>query len=147
MVEGRVDHLPGRPVVQGTASGVLVGGNLTVLAASAGAREVRPARRGIALLEDVAEQPYRLDRLLTQLLRTGWFDGVHGVACGSFTDCGDPAQVRRLLTARLGPLGVPLVLDLPIGHGPANHPVLLGRPATLDGSAGTLVTAAPRRLV
>ena len=64
----------------GVAEGVLVGGNLTVLAATVGTSGARAARGGIAVLEDVSESPYRLDRALTQLVRSGWFDGVRGVA-------------------------------------------------------------------
>ena len=122
----------------GAAEGVLVGGNLTVLAASVGTPLVHPAAGGVVLLEDVGEQPYRLDRSLTQLLRSGWFDGAHGIALGAFTDCGDPEHVTALLHDRLAPLGVPVLRGLPVGHVPANHPVLLGARATLDLPAGTL---------
>jgi muramoyltetrapeptide carboxypeptidase len=125
----------------GAADGVLVGGNLTLLASSAGTPLVHPAAGGIALLEDVGEHPYRLDRALTQLIRSGWLDGVHGVALGAFTSCGDPDQVHALLDARLAPLGVPVVHDLPVGHGPTNLPVPLGVPARLDADAGTLRVA------
>jgi muramoyltetrapeptide carboxypeptidase len=76
--------------------------------------------------------------MLTQLTQAGWFDGVLGVACGTFSDCGDPQLVERLLRARLAPLDVPLVLDLPVGHQPTNHALPLGRPVRLDGDAGTL---------
>ena len=130
--------LTGTGAVRGTAQGVLVGGNLTVLAAALGTPLVRPARDGIAVLEDVDEQPFRLDRVLTQLVRSGWLAGVRGVALGQFTRCGDPALVRLLLRRRLEPLGVPVVEGLPVGHVPGNLPVALGRPALLDGDAGTL---------
>lgn len=140
LLEGVGEPLAGVPGGGGRASGVLVGGNLCVLAAGAGTPEVRPAQDSIAVLEDLGESPYRLDRLLTQLLRSGWFDGVRGIACGTFSDCGDPVLVRRLLLERLGPLGVPVVLDLPIGHTPANRALLLGRPAHLDGDQGVLTT-------
>lgn len=136
--QGRAAELSGRPGVGGVAEGVLVGGNLTVLAATVGTPGARAARGGIAVLEDVSESPYRLDRALTQLVRSGWFDGVRGVACGWFTRCGDPGVVRDLLLERLRPLDVPVVLDLPIGHQAPNLPVPLGRPARLDGDLGRL---------
>ena len=135
---GERNALSGAAGGGGTASGVLVGGTLTLLAALLGSPDSRPARDSIALLEDVGEAPYRLDRMLTQLLRAGWFDGVRGVACGSFTSCGDGEQVRSLLRARLEPLGVPLVYDLPVGHGAVNHALALGRTHHLDGERGTL---------
>jgi muramoyltetrapeptide carboxypeptidase len=60
------------------------------------------------------------------------------VACGEFTACGDPDLVQDVLTRRLAPLGVPLVRDLPVGHGEVNRTVPLGRLARLDGATGTL---------
>jgi muramoyltetrapeptide carboxypeptidase len=126
------------PVRNGAVDGVLVGGNLTMLASSVGSRVVYPADGGIALLEDIGEEPYRIDRSLTQLLRSGWFDGVRGVACGGFTSCGDPDEVRAVLDERLGRLGVPVVHDLPVGHERTNLPVPLGIRAHLDASTGTL---------
>jgi muramoyltetrapeptide carboxypeptidase len=136
--EGAVPDLRGRPVVGGSARGVLVGGNLTMLASSIGTAGCRPAAGGIAVLEDVAEAPYRLDRMLTQLIRSGWFDDVRGIACGDFTDCGDPETVGDLLARRLGTLGVPLVIGLPVGHGVVNMALPLGRSAELDADSGFL---------
>lgn len=130
--------LAGRPGVSGTAQGVLVGGNLTMLASSVGTPFTHSAADSIVLLEDVGERPYRLDRALTQLLRSGWFDGARGVVCGQFTDSGDRAVIEALLLARLGPLGVPLLLDAPFGHGRPNLAFPLGRVATLDAGAGRL---------
>ncbi len=138
VLDGATSALRGSGVVPGVTDGCLVGGNLTVLAAGLGTSFSRPAEGGIAVLEDVDEQPFRLDRVVTQLLRGGWFDGVRGIALGQFTRCGDPQVVRLLLRRRLEPLGVPLVDDLPVGHVPSNRPVALGVPAHLDGAAGTL---------
>ena len=72
--------------------GVLVGGTLSLLTMTIGTAESRPANGGIAVLEDVAEAAFRLDNRLTQLLRTGWFDGVRGIVLGSWTDCGPDAE-------------------------------------------------------
>jgi muramoyltetrapeptide carboxypeptidase len=138
-MEGLPVTLTGRPGPgSGVAEGVMVGGNLTVLAASSGTSLVHPASNGIALLEDVGERPYRIDRSLTQLLRSGWLDGVRGVALGSFTACGDPEEVLSLLLERLGPLDVPLVHHLPVGHAAHDLPVPLGVRGRLDAAAGTL---------
>ncbi len=136
--EGAPIELVGMPGQGPAVEGVLVGGNLTMLASSAGSGAVHPAAGGIALLEDVGEAPYRLDRALTQLLRSGWFDGVHGVACGGFTSCGDADEVQAVLDERLGRLGVPVVHGLPVGHALTNLPVPLGIRARLDPSTGTL---------
>ncbi|HEY0533258.1 MAG TPA: LD-carboxypeptidase [Actinoplanes sp.] len=129
--------------VSGRAEGVLLGGNLTLLATSVGT-QFRPDLRGaILLLEDVHEEPYEIDRYLVQLTRAGWLGGVAGVAVGQFTDCGT-ADVRQpsvveVLAERLTPLGVPILGGLPIGHGDQQVAVGLGVPAVLDATAGTLV--------
>jgi len=134
VLDGRPTDVTGTTGVPGEAEGVLVGGNLTVLATSAGTPLTHGAADSIAVLEDVGEEPYRLDRSLTQLLRSGWFAGVRGVVLGQFTDCGrDPAVVRDLLVDRLGALGVPVLADAPIGHEQTNIAVPLGVRARIAG--------------
>lgn len=130
---------PARTLVPGRAEGVLVGGNLALLAAETGSRNVWPAAGSIAVLEDVSEAVYRLDRQLTQLLRSGWFDGVRGVVLGQLTERASPDEVAGLVTDRLAPLGVPLLMDAPVGHTHRNLAFPLGVPAVLDADAGTLV--------
>jgi muramoyltetrapeptide carboxypeptidase len=126
-------------LVPGSAEGVLVGGNLALLAAEVGTAGSLPAAGAVAVLEDVAEEPYRLDRLLTQLLRSGWFDGVRGVVLGDLTRCGAPGVVRDLVLDRLGSLQVPVAVGAPVGHEPRNLAFPLGLTARLDADAGTLV--------
>lgn len=125
----------------GQAEGVTTGGTLSLLAAALGSTDLRSAAGCIAVLEDVAEAPYRVDRMLTSLLRSGWFDGVAGVALGSWEDCGP--GVSDVLAERLAPLGVPVLGGLPVGHGRPQLTIQLGAPAVLDADAGTLMTAAP----
>jgi muramoyltetrapeptide carboxypeptidase len=134
-------------VVGGRAVGPVVGGNLALLASGIGTRDLVPATGRIALMEDVAEPPYRIDRMLTQLIRSGWFDGVAGVVVGDFTaadlwslDEPPPTsdEVLDVVVERLAPLGVPLITGAPVGHGPRNLAVPLGVPAVLDADEGTL---------
>lgn len=136
----RVLTRPGAgPLVAGRASGVVVGGNASLLAAGLAARGSGPAPEGaIVLLEDVNEEPYRLDAIITKLLRAGWFDGVAGIALGSWTDCGDLAHVRAMLLDRLGGLGVPVGWELGFGHCAGALTVPLGLVGELDAVAGTL---------
>lgn len=126
-------------VVPGQATGVLTGGNLSLLAAEVGTRFSRSGRGGIVVLEDAGEPAYRVDRLLTQLLRAGWFDGVAGLVIGSFTDCGPPEEVEAVLHARLVPLGVPMVAGFDFGHTPTMVSVPFGVRAALDADRGTLI--------
>jgi muramoyltetrapeptide carboxypeptidase len=133
-----------RALVGGRATGVTVGGTLSLLAATLGAPGLpTPPDGAIALLEDVTESPYRIDRLLTQLLRAGWFDRVAGIALGSWKDCGPPEQVRDVVLDRLGGLGVPLVEELGFGHCRGQLPVPLGAEVELDADATVLRLALP----
>ena len=130
--------LPGTVLVPGTARGVTTGGNLSLLASSVGTPEHRPRGGAIAVLEDVTEAPYRIDRMLTQLLRSGWFAGITGIVLGSWTGCGKPESVRAVLLDRLAPLGVPILEDAGFGHLPASATVPLGVAATLGAGALTV---------
>ncbi|RRR96905.1 S66 peptidase family protein [Glycomyces terrestris] len=133
-----------KPITGGRATGVTVGGTLTLLAAGIGTAEHRESLAGgLLLLEDVGEAPYRLDRALTQLRRAGWFDGIAGVVLGSWVECGPEAEVRALFEDLLGDLGVPVVWDFCFGHCPNTLTVPLGLKATLDADAGTLAFAEP----
>lgn len=140
-------------VVGGRAAGWVTGGNLSLLASTIGSRTALPSRDGaIAFIEDVTEEPYRIDGYLTSLLRSGWFDGVVGVALGDFTECGpkddkaNPAQAIEVCAERLGRLGVPILSGIPIGHGDSNRTLGLGVPAELDADAGTFRLTEPALL-
>lgn len=126
--------LRGEVLLPGAATGPLIGGNLAMLATGIGTVDAGTARGSIVALEDVAETPYRLDRLLTQLLRSGWLDGARGVVCGGFTDCGDEGVIKALLHERLRPLGVPVVWGASFGHIDENLAFPLGAEVTVtDG--------------
>ncbi|MFD7445208.1 LD-carboxypeptidase [Streptomyces sp. NPDC059909] len=132
------------PLVPGRARGITLGGCVSILAADLGTPHARPsARGGLLLIEDVGEEPYRLDRILTQLLRSGWLDGVAGVALGSWAECGPYEEIRAVLLDRLGGLGVPVVEELGFGHGPTTLTMPLGVPVVLDADAGTLTLDEP----
>ncbi|MFJ4770146.1 LD-carboxypeptidase [Streptomyces uncialis] len=134
----------GRPLFPGRAEGVTFGGCLSVLASEVGTPGARPAARGALLcLEDVGEEPYRLDRYLTQLLRSGRFDGVTGVLLGSWRDCGPYPQVREVLAERLAGLRVPVLEEAGFGHNTGALTVPLGAHAVLDADAGTLTLTRP----
>ncbi len=134
----------GTALAPGRARGVTLGGCLALLATGYGTPHTRPgARGGLLLLEDVGERPYAVDRALTQLLRTGWLDGVAGIALGSWAQCGPYAELRPVLADRLGGLGVPVVEELGFGHCDGALTVPFGVTAELDADAGTLTLDAP----
>jgi muramoyltetrapeptide carboxypeptidase len=125
-------------VVPGTARGVTVGGTLSLLVSSLGTGTSRPARGGILLLEDVGEEPYRVDRMLTQLRRSGYLDGVAGIVAGAFEACGPSELIHDILAERLGALAVPMLAWADVGHGGPFQTFPLGIAAELDAGQATL---------
>ncbi|MCM2410586.1 LD-carboxypeptidase [Streptomyces sp. RKAG290] len=137
-----------RALVPGRARGIVYGGCVSLLAADLGTPHARKsARGGLLVIEDTTEDPYGIDRILTQLLRAGALEGIAGVACGSWAGCGPYSQVRAVLADRFGPLGVPVVEELGFGHGPVGLTIPLGVPAVLDapadGAPATLTVEVP----
>jgi muramoyltetrapeptide carboxypeptidase len=141
-----VDGPPPATLVPGIADGELVGGNLSLVAALCGTPWQPTARDRLLFIEDVGEPGYRIDRMLRQLLLAGVLDGVVGLACGRFTECGteeETAEVEATLREFALQLGVPAVLGFPIGHDADNWTVPLGVRARLDADAGTLSLLEP----
>lgn len=134
----------GAALVPGRARGVTLGGCLSLLASDLGTpHALAGARGGLLLIEDVGEQTYRIDRMLTQLLRAGWLDGVAGIALGSWAGCGPYEELRPVLADRLGGLGVPVVEEFGFGHCDGALTIPLGVPAELDADTGTLTLDEP----
>lgn len=136
VLRGETPPLAGTAWLPGEASGRLVGGNLCVLASLAGTPGALRADGCIVALEDTGEAAYKVDRLLTQLIQAGAFDGVRGFALGTFDGADAPEgadwTLRDVLLERLAPLGVPVLGGLPFGHGRANRAFRFG-PAHIDG--------------
>lgn len=131
-----------RTLVPGTAEGILCGGNLSLVAASMGSAEARGSGRksgstsGIAVLEDVDEELYRIDNLLLQALRGGWFDRASALVLGSWQDCAPVAEVEALVLELLGDRGIPIVSELGFGHDIDAPSLPLGVVARLDAPSG-----------
>lgn len=136
-----------RTMFPGRARGITFGGCVSLLAAGLGTPHARrSARGGLLLIEDVEEQDYRLDRVITHLLRSGLLEGVTGVALGSWAECGPYEKLRVVLHDRLAGLGVPVVEELGFGHSGTALTMPLGVPAVLDADAGTLTLDVPALL-
>jgi muramoyltetrapeptide carboxypeptidase len=127
--------------VDGVVEGRLLGGNLSVFTRLLGTQYLPPLDNSLLLLEDVAERPYRLDRMWTHLELAGVFQKVRGIVLGSFTLCDErdadytSAQVLRELAVATG---LPCAAGFPIGHGDVNEPVPLGTHVRLDATARSL---------
>lgn len=132
------------PVVSGRARGRLAGGNLALVAALTGTPYAWDLDGAVLVLEDVLEAVYRIDRMLVQLEASGALSRVAGIAFGQFTeipedDANVDRPIERILREFAERIGVPCVMDFPIGH-VADHVTLpLGAVVELDADDGTLV--------
>ncbi|MFO0692656.1 MAG: LD-carboxypeptidase [Polyangiales bacterium] len=130
----------------GVAEGLLVGGNLSVLCAMLGSPFVPDVRGRVVFLEDIGEQPYRVDRMLTSLHHAGWFRGAAAVVLGAFTDSRpgrDGVTVDEVLRERFSLLGIPVVSGLRAGHVDDNLELPFGTRVRVDADHGTLVFLEP----
>ena len=88
----------------------------------------------ILVLEEVGEAPYRVDRLLQQLKDAGVFQGVRGVAVGSFQGFSSPDGAHWALSDLVcEAVDVPVIGELPIGHGTENRAFVFGALGCIDG--------------
>lgn len=123
----------------GIAKGRLMGGNLTVVSSMVGMPYAPDFKDTIAFFEDIEEQPYRIDRMLTQLIHGSNLGKAKGILLGQFTNCQakDPENSFTLVEAlkdRLLPLGIPILAGAPFGHVPDNLTIPVGAEAILDAT-------------
>jgi len=129
-------------LVPGRGQGVLLGGCLSLLASLAGTPEAFSGRDTVVFFEDTGEETYRLDRLLTQLERSGTFDGVQGLVIGSVVPDArreSEEQVREYLRDRFRNAPFPVAMGLPAGHLPRPRTLPIGSRVVLElEGAGSL---------
>ncbi len=141
---GGVQTIQGLQTVRpGHARAVVMGGCLSLMAALAGTPFMPSLRGRILFLEDVGEEPYRLDRMLTQLSAAGVVKGLSALILGRFTGCvprpeADSPSAEEVLHSWARGLDVPAVAGLPAGHGPGRVTIPLGVEADLDAETGTV---------
>jgi muramoyltetrapeptide carboxypeptidase len=114
--------LGGEPLFRGEATGVVLGGCLTLLQTTLGTPWELDTRGAILLLEDRGVKPYQVDRMLVHLEQAGKLRGVRGIILGEFPES-NPAgtsgvTVREVCRRLLGPLRVPVVFGAAVGHTP-----------------------------
>jgi muramoyltetrapeptide carboxypeptidase len=142
-----------RTIVSGVAEGELVGGTLSLLSSLMGTPWEPDTRGKILLLEDVDEDPVRIDRFISHLLVAGKLEQSAGIVLGQFLRCvpkeGRPLFVGPTLTVEeifeylIAPLGLPTAYGFPIGHDRQAVTVPLGVRVRLDADAGRLEILEP----
>lgn len=138
---------PTRTLHGGQATGPLIGGNLTLIASTMGTPWEIQTDGKLLFLEDVGEEPYSMDRMLTQLRLAGKFRNIKGLILGECLDC-HPREFQpgfessfslgEVYDNVLGDLKIPVFSGLTIGHTEDQLTLPLGVRATLDADAGAL---------
>lgn len=130
-------------ITPGLATGVLIGGNLSIISTLLGTAYVPSWQDAILFVEDINEEIYRVDRLLTHLRLAGVFNQIRGFIFGRCTDC-NPGQgygsltLEQVLDDHIKPLGIPAWYGSMIGHIPLKFTVPLGIKARIDALKGTI---------
>ena len=136
-------HFAVRTVHEGVATGPLIGGNLSLVAALAGTPYAADFKDSLLFLEEVNEAPYRIDRWMTQLDLSVGFAKTAGVIVGICEDCGPEHEdvsltLDQTLDIHLQPLSVPAVTGYSIGHIRDQFTIPMGIRATLDTARQTV---------
>lgn len=137
------DISPLTTVSGGVAEGELVGGNLSLLVSTLGTKFELETSGKLLLIEDIGEEPYRVDGLLNQLRMSGKLADVAGIVIGDFANAEPkkqtaPVSLDVLFDHYLGDLGKPVVKGFKIGHCEPHFAVPLGVQAQLDADQKTL---------
>jgi muramoyltetrapeptide carboxypeptidase len=141
---GEISHPQLETIVPGEAGGVLVGGTLTQLLGSLGTPYAfDPPAGHVLFIDEVAERPYRLDRMLTQLRLTGLLRRASAVVFGELPLCDEPGgspAARTVVRELLADFPGPVLFGLPSGH-------TAGATITLPFGVGARVLGGSRALL
>lgn len=137
------DEQPIQSLTRGVAKGNIVGGNLSLISATMGTPFEIDTKDKILFIEEVNEDPYRIDRMLTQLAIAGKFADAAGIVLGTWYRC-EPKDkegyfsVTDLFDEIIKPLNKPTIYNVQSGHGPVNITLPFGVRATVDANNGRL---------
>ncbi|HBN82701.1 MAG TPA: LD-carboxypeptidase [Clostridiales bacterium] len=127
----------------GKAKGSIIGGNLSLVAGTIGTPYEIDTKGKLLLLEDIGEEPYRVDRMLMQLQMSGMLSDCNGIILGDWKNC-DPEHpekslsLNEIFTDILLPLRKPIIHNVAAGHCKQKLTVPFGVEALLDADACTV---------
>ena len=130
----------GITIHKGKAYGKLIGGNLSNICSMLESGYLPNVKDAILFLEDCNEEPYKIDRLLTQLENAKIFKQVSGLIFSSFYKCKfkNEKEIITLIKNKTSNLKIPIIYNFPIGHGKNNFAVPIGMKVMLDADNKTL---------
>ena len=117
---------------RGLGTGSICGGNLTTLCHLIGTPYAPNFTGTILFLEDRAEAPYRIDRMLVHMKLAGCFENLTGILLGTFEECGPMETILNIASEILTPYSIPILAGIDAGHGKHNVTLPIGVEATLD---------------
>lgn len=101
---------------RGARRGKVIPANLAVLCSFIGTKYLPDLANCILLIEDIAEEEYKIDRMLTQLELAGILNSLSGLLFGSFTRCGNQATLRKIFAKFTKQVNGPVLSGIPFGH-------------------------------
>jgi len=131
-------------LVKGKASGILLGGNLSLIVALAGSKYLPSFKKSLLFIEEIEEETYRFDRMMNQLRITNILNDASGIIMCELTDVKATDTTKPFLTAEqvmddyLSKLKKPVVTGLVYGHVPQKLTIPIGIRATIDTSKNSL---------
>jgi muramoyltetrapeptide carboxypeptidase len=128
-----------QPIRRGKATGPLIGGCLSLIAPIIGTPHMPAPDGSIFFVEDIGEEPYRIDRYLVHFRESGLLRRVGGFVFGQMTDCVPPSDstspsltLDEVIDDFIKPLGIPAMSGLDYGHGDVKYTMPIGARAALD---------------
>jgi muramoyltetrapeptide carboxypeptidase len=123
--------------VKGTASGELVGGNISILYSLLGSKSSIDTKDKILFIEDLDEYLYHIDRMMYNLKRNGYFENVKGIIVGSMTDMHDNEipfgqNEVQIITEIAKEIRIPIAFQFPAGHQSDNRTLILGQQVAFE---------------
>ncbi|MCK4761379.1 MAG: LD-carboxypeptidase [Candidatus Aminicenantes bacterium] len=129
-------EVPGSVLKPGKVKGIVTGGCLSNFVSLIGTPYLPQVEERVLLLEDVGERPYRLDRMIWQIAQAGLFSRIKALLLGQFPGCfKDPEEKENFLQRMTGYFAghdIPIIYDLPFGHGENIHTLPLGIQVEID---------------
>jgi muramoyltetrapeptide carboxypeptidase len=123
--------------VNGTASGELVGGNISILYSLLGSKSAIDTKDKILFIEDLDEYLYHIDRMMYNLKRNGYFENVKGIIVGSMTDMHDNEipfgqNEVQIITEIAKENRIPIAFQFPAGHQSDNRTLIFGQQVVFE---------------
>jgi muramoyltetrapeptide carboxypeptidase len=130
--------------VNGTASGELVGGNISILYSLLGSKSAIDTKNKILFIEDLDEYLYHIDRMMYNIKRNGYFEQVKGIIVGSMTDMHDNEipfgqNEVQIITEIAKDLSIPIAFQFPAGHQKDNRTLILGKQVNFEVNESEVV--------